>query len=301
MPEFRRTGEIEEWSNRYLIHPLSERVARWSARRNIHPNWISILGMVLGAGAGVAYYHFEYSVAVFAGLLLMLGWHVMDGADGQLARLTGRTSEIGKVLDGLCDHVTFGAVYVGLTAALLPSMGTAAWILVALAGVSHVVQATAYEFQRQSYDFWGHAKASARVPGPDEIASSLRERRGVSRAFGVLHLAYVRIQAHTAGFDATLQTGLERSVSNGTDGERVRAAYRSNYRDAVRKWSVLSSNYRTVAVFVACLLGGPHFFLLFEILVLNAALLGLLFMQHRRNVKMRSWLVEHARVGLTAY
>ena len=39
----------------------------------------------------------------------------MDGADGQLARLTGKTSELGKAMDGLVDHLSFALVYIGLT------------------------------------------------------------------------------------------------------------------------------------------------------------------------------------------
>ena len=67
-------------------------------------------------------------------------------------------------------------------------------------------------------------------------------------------------------------------------GEReaeVRAAYRAVNLDAVRRWSLLCSNYRTIAIFVAALLGSPLYFFLFEIVGLNAAFAGLSAMQAR--------------------
>lgn len=48
----------------------------------------------------------------------MVVWHILDGVDGQLARLTNRQSEFGKVIDGLADNVTFVSVYFGLGLAL---------------------------------------------------------------------------------------------------------------------------------------------------------------------------------------
>ena len=43
---------------------------------------------MLRALAGVAYAHYQDPRLTLAGFILMIAWHVMDGADGQLARLT---------------------------------------------------------------------------------------------------------------------------------------------------------------------------------------------------------------------
>jgi phosphatidylglycerophosphate synthase len=37
--------------------------------------------------------------------MLHMGWHVLDGADGDLARMTGRASPQGELFDGICDYV----------------------------------------------------------------------------------------------------------------------------------------------------------------------------------------------------
>src|ERR1700721_513773 len=114
----RRTTEIEEITNLHLIHPLAGRLVPIFARLHVTPNAVSIVGMLFGIFSAVAYFRyldFRYATTGFA---LMIAWHVMDGADGQLARYTQSYSYFGKVLDGIADYVTFLAVYTALPISL---------------------------------------------------------------------------------------------------------------------------------------------------------------------------------------
>ena len=104
----KRTAEIEEWTNRVVIHPVSSRLTPWLARLGVSPNAVSLAGMACGLAAGMAYHRSVAGPAyAVAGLLLMLAWHVLDGADGQLARLThtqgaGRHLRLRDLRRGLC-------------------------------------------------------------------------------------------------------------------------------------------------------------------------------------------------------
>src|SRR5258708_5354738 len=149
----RRTLEIEEVTNLYLIHPIASRLTPLFAAMRIPPNAVSLAGMLFGILAGVAYYHYQNPRYAIAGFILMIAWHVMDGADGQLARLTQSQSQSGKVFDGICDYVTFIAVYTGLAVSLTRQYGDWIWGLAIAAGICHAVQAAAYEVQRQADNF----------------------------------------------------------------------------------------------------------------------------------------------------
>ncbi len=289
---FIRTREIEEWTNLVFVHPLSERFARLFDRFGIHPNLVSLTGMILGIAAGIAYHQVDNAWAVSSGFLLMIGWHVMDGADGQLARLSGKSSEIGKILDGLADHVAFTSVYIGLAAALSVSYGTNVWILVVVAGLSHAVQSAASEYQRQSYDFFVHRKASARVPPLDEWRLSLRRKRGVRRILGRLYLLYLYVQHAAAGARGGTDEFVERVLRTASDPDTVRMLYRRVNIGAVRWWSVLCSNYRTIALFTFCIAGRPLYYFIFEIVVMNGVLLLLTHMQRTRNRLLRESIAD---------
>lgn len=288
---FIRTREIEEWTNVVFVHPLSQRATAVFARLGVHPDVVSGLGMAFGIAAGIAYHHVGSQTAVVAGFLLMIAWHIMDGADGQLARLTGKTSEVGKVLDGLADHVAFTAVYVGLATALAGSYGASVWMIVVGAGLSHLVQSAAYEYWRQSYDFVVHGKTSARVPSLDEYRERLAGKSGFEQFFGRLYMAYLHVQYAAAGADSA-RVSVHRALQDAADPGVVRMAYRHANLDAVRKWAVLCSNYRTLAIFVFCLAGHPLYYFLYEIVVLNAALFLLMRMQRRRNARLLDWIVD---------
>ncbi len=257
--------EIEEFSNRWLIHPLSARLTPLLARAGVHPNAVSLAGMACGVLAGLAYHGYEETWRVLAGFALMLAWHVLDGADGQLARLTGKQSPTGKVLDGICDYVTFTAVYAGLASALQGRLGAWAWVLAVAAGLCHAVQAAAYEVQRQEYNFWGLGRASA------SFASAGAPREGLP---GGLHRAYERLQFAASGASPEFHARLSAALASGPDGgAAMRERYRQMFAPSVRRWAVLSSNHRTLGIFLFSLAGIPQGYFWFDIIGFTAILL----------------------------
>lgn len=264
----RRTYEIEDPTNLYFIHPISARLVPLFARLGITPNMVSLIGMGCGILAGVAYHFYAIGGCAGLGFALMLAWHVMDGADGQLARLTKTYSELGKVLDGICDYVTFTAVYVGLALSMSASMGGWVWALVALSGIAHAVQSAAYEMQRQDYNFLGWGRQSAALPKLDA------KPRGIA---GYLHQLYARVQlwasAGAADFHEAFAAQL---IASPRQEATLRAAYREYFAPVIRRWGVLCANYRTLGLFLAALVKLPLLYFLFEIIGFSAILLILL-------------------------
>ncbi|MDX1440112.1 MAG: CDP-alcohol phosphatidyltransferase family protein [Rubricoccaceae bacterium] len=286
--QVKRTQEIEEITNLYFIHPISRALVTVFHKMGLHPNAVSIGGIVFGILAAWAYSQFQQWEMALAGFLFMVGWHIMDGADGQLARLSGKTSEFGKVLDGLVDHLSFALVYVSLTVASAAIFGGWVWWLAVAAGVSHLVQASTYEFQRQSYDYWVFGKDASRPVMPDEFRESMNGQSGLKRFFAQLQLAYLNMQYRMAGVNLELMASLSSLKSEGQASEMAEA-YRAANLKAVKTWSILCSNYRTLAIFVACLAKNPLYFFLFEAGLLNVALVGLRMMQARRNKSLLAW------------
>jgi len=281
-PEFTRTAEIEEVTNRLFIHPASRFFVRFFAKLDLHPNVVSIIGMTLGGLAGWAYYHSADWRMSVVGLVLMIGWHVMDGADGQLARLTGKTSEIGKVLDGLCDHTAFLAVYIGIGMAIGGESGSWIWLLAVPAGIAHIMQASAYEFQRSVYDYAVKGKESARVATVDEFRLQMEGLSGLSLLFARLNLLYLKVQSRVSVQDDEMRVRLD-EVLRGPDVSNLRAGIRALLLPSVKQWSVMCSNYRTIAIFVTCIVGAPVVFFWYELVVLNLALVWLIVRQRQIN------------------
>lgn len=280
----RRPAEIEEITNLLLIHPIAGRLTPLLADLHISPNAVSVTGMAFGLLAGFAYYHYQDVRYAITGFLLMIAWHVMDGADGQLARLTHSQSQTGKVLDGICDYGTWIAVYVALALALGRAWGDGAWALVLVAGLCHVVQAAAYEVQREEYNFFGLGRQSADFLAPEALAwRGSGPPPPLQWLLEPLYRLYIHLQFAVTGGSTQLRRRLAALLER--EPERaafIRQSYRETFAPAVRRWSLLSSNYRTIGIFISALLAAPQYYFEFEIFGFSAILAALSIGQHAR-------------------
>ncbi len=187
------------------------------------------------------------------------------------------------MLDGICDYTTFGAVYIGLALTLSRQHGAWIWALVALAGACHAVQSAVYETQRQNYNYWGRGQASAEFRPP---ADRPHDRAGLSpdrRVAGALLQGYLHIQHLAMGTDADARHRLAAMLTQQPGRAlQVREAYREVFAPALRRWSVMSANTHTIAIFVFAVLQRPIYYFWFESFGLSAILVALISWQRTR-------------------
>jgi len=278
----RRTREIEEITNLYFIHPLAGRLVPFFARLRITPNVVSITGMLFGILAAFAYYHYADVRCAITGFALMIAWHVMDGADGQLARFTHSFSYFGKVLDGISDNVTFLAVYTALALALGHKYGAWIYALVALSAVCHAIQSASYEAQRQEYEYLGRGK-KPQEPPPRNSSERTGDGPAVIRwLFDFLHRLFFNglsfpTASLTRKFRESMAAALQREPGR---ADLIRERYREVLAPQLRQWSILSANYRTLGIFICALLGAPEYYFGFEIVGFSAILAVLIWRQN---------------------
>jgi phosphatidylglycerophosphate synthase len=263
----RRTTEIEEITNLYLIHPLASRLVPIFARLHVTPNAVSIVGMLFGILAAFAYYRYWDPRFAIAGFALMVAWHVMDGADGQLARYTQTYSYFGKMLDGIADHVTFAAVYAALAVTASRRHGNWVYALVAISGVFHAIQSASYETQRQEYEYLGWGKKPQEPPARNSEARDRGGPGGIRRLPDLLHrLFFFGLSFPTAGTNRKFRETMAEALQ--TDPGKavwVRRLYRETLAPQIRSWSILSANYRTLGIFISTLFKAPEYYFGFEI------------------------------------
>jgi phosphatidylglycerophosphate synthase len=107
---------------RYLYRPLSLRAANLLAPTFVTPiqmTWVSALLFVAGAIA------FGMDSYILGALLTLIG-EIVDCVDGDLARITGRTSRWGAFLDSVLDRWTDAALILGLGYSDMDALGGAA-------------------------------------------------------------------------------------------------------------------------------------------------------------------------------
>lgn len=272
-PEVRahRTPELEDWLNAAIVHPLAYRLARLLRPTGITPNMVSVLGVIVVILAAIVYTRVDWPTGAFAGFALHLFWHVVDGADGDLARLTGKTSANGEFVDGVCDYIGHIVLYITFAVALAPALGGWAWALIVAAGGAHIAQNNHHESLRRTYLWWAHGVPWLRQ-SDDLDDARLRETSWFGYVFGWMARDYLTLSAATAPTRSGIDDLITAASHDPALAARAQTIVRTEARGIMGYSVLLGSNARTVLLGLCMLADTPAAFFLLEITLLNLLL-----------------------------
>jgi phosphatidylglycerophosphate synthase len=269
------SAEIEDLSDACFFRPAGLFLARGARALTISPIGLTIIGTLIGIAGGALLYDERFGLVAFA-LLILHG--IVDSADGQLARLTGRTSELGHILDGLSGYATHAAIYLAIAAGLIhrgAGRSTVIWML--LAGVATATQAGMYEYHRRTYI---EVVANARVPG--------REAVNVPPLIGRLFGIYAFAQRRWIDLHVEVEAVLAARGRGNLVPDEDRRRYRECFQSVVRGWNLLGDNTRFYAVGLFALLHRMDLFFPFVLIPMNLGLIVLWVWQRRADRKFLS-------------
>lgn len=258
--------ELQGFLNAAIYHPIAGALARALVPTPVTPNMVSVFGALMVVSAGVFYTLVGGAWGIAIGFLLHLSWHVVDGADGMLARLSGRASPSGEVVDGMCDYFGHGILYALLAAQLDASLGWAAWAIALGAGISRAVQSVYAESGRRTYQWWVY-----------DVPWLQNQRDPGTGLGGALSRAYLwawnRMSGATQRVDALV-------VSAGHDRDqraRIAQIARAEGTRTLPLLAALGANPRTILLGLSMIAGSPVWFFLIELVLLNLVLVFALF------------------------
>ena len=280
-----RPVALEGWLNQRIYHPLAHQLALRLAPTVITPNAVSVAGGFCVVAAAFAYTQLNWPYGAFLGLALHLFWHVLDGADGDLARMTGKAGPMGEIVDGIADYLSHIVLYCMLAQAFYPEQGTIIWMAAIAAGASRVMQANHCEVRRREYQWWMFGRPWLRnQPMADDntkwsiLALMAAPYLWLANATGGSLQAIERLH-HAARYDPEKLAGLRRSMTE----------YLHPLLPAL---GLLGANHRTIILGAAMIAGNPIWFFLYEIILLNLVLLWSVRAHSVAVQKMLSWAIQ---------
>lgn len=120
--------------------PWDQQLARWLVapfnNTPLHPNHLTTLTLILGQCAAWIFAFAMEQLAWFAALLYMLAVF-SDHMDGELARMTGKTSSFGHNYDYIVGGINYTTLFIGIGLGLQDSFGSWVIILGFSAGLSN--------------------------------------------------------------------------------------------------------------------------------------------------------------------
>lgn len=100
--------------SRYLNRPISTMITRRLLRTNITPNHVSVFSFILAMLGSLFFFLGGYINLVTGGILAQVS-SVIDGCDGEIARLKFQVTEFGGWFDAVLDRYADAFLLLGLT------------------------------------------------------------------------------------------------------------------------------------------------------------------------------------------
>lgn len=285
-----KSMDTEEWFDLNFYRPLGYGWVLLARRLGIPPNAVTVASIFLGVGAGVCFYFDSLAINIL-GVFLLVWADSFDSADGQLARLTGKYSRIGRILDGLSGDLWFAAIYIAIclrenvTSPFFMDHKWVIWTMGVVTGVCHGVQAAQADYYRQFHLFFVKGKDGSELENTDDLRARYRALSW-RRDFVAKVVLGVYLQYSIGQEKRTPWMGRFRRLLRERYGDSIPASLRGDFRKAslplMKYTNMLSFNVRTWALFAALLIFRmPWLYFAFELVVLNVMLVYMM-VRHER-------------------
>lgn len=284
-----KSSDTEETIDLCFYRPIGFVWAIIARKLGIHPNAITIASIFLGVGAGVMFY-FDPLWMNLIGMGLLIWANSFDSADGQLARLTGQYSQLGRILDGLSGDLWFLSIYIAIclrephTSHFFIEHPWAIWVLAVLAGISHTKQAAMADLYRQFHLFFIKGKQGSELESSYQLKRQLAElpkSKFWKRITLSFYTAYTMQQEATSPSMQKLRKTMHKYWPQSELPQWLRTQFREKSLPLMKYTNILTFNWRSIVLFAALFARMPWLYFAFELTVMNGIMIYMI-MKHER-------------------
>lgn len=279
---------VEEWIDLHFYRPLGLRLARRLLPTRVSADQVTLAATVVGIVAGHLFFYQSARVNA-AGFALFVVSDLLDSADGQLARLRGTATRLGRVVDGMGDGLRFVSLYAHLAIRLMRAgQGPLGLGLAVIAIWSHSLQSAAVDFVRNAFLRLGTGDKSE-LDLPEDVAA--QKAHGWFEALaGRIYRDYLRRQEMLL----PRSTQLVRRARDVRITQPFRVEYRRRQQPLLIACTWLGQNVHLILLGMAGAAGRPAWYLWSNVTVLNLVLLGLVIAHEANAGAMAGWLGTEA-------
>ena len=248
----------------------------------VHPIAVTLMSIFIGAASGYFFYLPSLKMNLI-GMFLLIWANWYDCADGQLARMTGKKTLVGRILDGFAGDVWFFCIYLGICLRLTPQWGIWIWVLAAWAGLRcHGRQCAIADYYRNIHLWFFLGEKGS------ELATSQQEKEEYQnlkwsgsewfyKLFLFFYIRYTKGQEdQTPVFQQLFQAIQEKWGGKVPDDMRQR--FRQDSLPLMPITNILTFDTRTGVLFLSLLIGMPWIYFVFEATALEI---------------LRYWMIYH--------
>ena len=204
-------------------------------------------------------------------MLIWANWY--DCADGQLARMTGKKSLLGRILDGFAGDVWFFSIYFFISLRLTPSWGIWIWLLSAFAGfICHSKQCALADYYRIVHMFFQKGADKCELDSSEEQYRKMKALKWSKDWFEKIYLffyaRYTHSQEKMSPSCQHLLLTLKKKYGNQIPTE-LRQHFRVGSKPLMKYTNILTFDMRAGVLFISVLIKEPWLYMVFEVTVMN--------------------------------
>jgi hypothetical protein len=285
--------ETEELVNQFINRPIAYLIALGFKGLGASPNFVTLLSMCFGVSSGFFFARGDYRSEVTAAALLSV-MVLLDCADGQLARILGKSSQLGKTLDGIGDFMTHLSIFFGVAYALSVKVGSMyPYFLAALAQFSMYMHLMFYDHFKNLFINLTYPDYGDRLEDLDELKERAeRAKLGgkglIGRLLPRMYFAFYR--AETAFVSIGYLPALNNLHDIIHDPDRidpyVKGAYSREMKPVVRMWSIIGDTLHLTLFMIFGVVGSMSLLFPIFIVPLNVYTVFVIVYQRQRFRKL---------------
>ena len=265
--------DTEEWLDIHFTRPLGLLWAKFFNYFGIHPNVVTILSIILGVAAGVCFY-FEDIHITLLGIFLLVWANLYDSCDGQLARMTGKKTRLGRILDGFAGDAWFFTIYFFICLRLSPIWGIWIWLLAAVSGlICHAKQCQLADYYRNIHLFFLKGVSGSELDNVDKLTNEFQglswKRDFLWKLFLFFYRNYTRSQEKLTPNFQSLSKALKEKFGNEALPQTLCDDFRKGSLPLMKWTNILTFNTRAIFLYLVLLLGQPWLYFVFELTIMN--------------------------------
>jgi phosphatidylglycerophosphate synthase len=275
--------DTEEFIDIHFYRPIGYRWALFFNRLGITPNQVTIASIFIGIAAGICFYFTSFWMNLL-GVFLLIWANSYDSADGQLARMTGQKTELGRILDGVCGDLWFIVIYFAIIFRLWPVWGFWILLLALVAGYFHSKQAAMADYYRNVYLLFLKGKNGSEWDNSMDLHKKYTEiswkKRPLVKLFEIGYIFYTEGQER---WSIRLQK-MKKLINNKYGGiipDQFREGFLKKTFPLLKYTNMLSFNLRSIILFICVLSNFPWVYFVFELTILNV-MFGYMVWQHEK-------------------
>ena len=289
-----KSKDTEDFIDLYFYRPIGYAWALLFRKIGVTPNQVSILSIFIGIAAGVCFYFTNWTINLI-GVFLLIAANIYDNTDGQLARMTNKQSEFGRILNGVCSASWFCSIYIAIVCRLWSSYDWGILVLGITAGYFHIKQYALADYYRNIHLVFLRGQKSYELDSSKDLDENLNNINGWKNPFRKFcewaYLQYTKGQEYWTPKTQQMFRVINTKYQ-GVAPDWFRGYYRKKSRKYLKYTNLLSFNLRSIVLFATILADCPWMYFIFELTIMNLLLIYTVRRYERMTNKFRGGL-EH--------